>query len=224
MRALLFKRLESSIEAFRSTLDSLLRSNRNFRQALEDGYVPIGNTRDATACRPVLRCRRGSRQYSNRKKIAGSRKDVQAVQAGSIRPMTSRPQAWLVDLDADYAVLREIRERIKDITPEDDDKLQTLRQFLDRPEVASGKVLIFSEAETTVEYLFNQLNPSGRKTRRSPGSPAAPATARSHIIRRFAPKANAVQATAGGRGTRFACYWRQTSCPRARTYRTAPAC
>ena len=31
MHVLLFKRLESSIEAFRSTLDSLIRSNQNFR-------------------------------------------------------------------------------------------------------------------------------------------------------------------------------------------------
>lgn len=44
MGALLFKRLESSIAAFRATLSSLIRSNRNFRQALEQGYVPIGGT------------------------------------------------------------------------------------------------------------------------------------------------------------------------------------
>ena len=44
MRTLLLKRLESSIEAFRSTLNNLIDSNRNFRAALEAGYVPIGNT------------------------------------------------------------------------------------------------------------------------------------------------------------------------------------
>ena len=44
MGVLLFKRLESSIEAFRSTLTSLEQSNRNFREALEAGYVPIGST------------------------------------------------------------------------------------------------------------------------------------------------------------------------------------
>ena len=44
MRALLFKRLESSIEAFRATLETLVQSNRNFRMSLEAGFVPIGNT------------------------------------------------------------------------------------------------------------------------------------------------------------------------------------
>ena len=44
MAVLLLKRLESSIEAFRSTLDSLIQSNRNFREALDSGFVPIGRT------------------------------------------------------------------------------------------------------------------------------------------------------------------------------------
>ncbi len=38
------KRLEFSIEAFRSTLRSLMISNRNFRQSLDAGFVPIGGT------------------------------------------------------------------------------------------------------------------------------------------------------------------------------------
>ena len=190
MRALLFKRLESSIEAFRSTLESLLRSNRNFRQALEDGYVPIGNTAtrllagqsfDADDVLDILRQEEERRQSQGRprSKLIHSTDDFKAA-------------AWLGALDADYAVLSDIRQRIKDITPEDDDKLQTLRQFLDRPEVASGKVLIFSEAETTVEYLFNQLNPSGQDSAiaRLTGSTRDSAQA---IIRRFAPKANAAR-------------------------------
>ena len=44
IRALVLKRLESSIEAFRSTVNVLIGSNRNFREALEAGYVPIGDT------------------------------------------------------------------------------------------------------------------------------------------------------------------------------------
>ena len=44
MAVLLLKRLESSIEAFRSTLNSLIQSNHNFREALDFGFVPIGRT------------------------------------------------------------------------------------------------------------------------------------------------------------------------------------
>ena len=48
---------------------------------------------------------------------------------------------WLEDLDADYALLSGIHDRVKDIGPEDDDKLHVLRRFLKRPDVKSGKVL-----------------------------------------------------------------------------------
>ena len=54
MAVLLLKRLESSIEAFRSTLNSLIQSNRNFREAFHSGFVahrPHGNT---AAVGPVL--------------------------------------------------------------------------------------------------------------------------------------------------------------------------
>ena len=187
MRALLFKRLESSIEAFRSTLDSLLRSNRHFRKALEDGYVPIGNTAtrllsgqsfDADEVLEILRQEEERRQSGGRQRstLVHSTADFKVAE-------------WLGDLDADFAVLSDIRSRIQDIGPEDDDKLQTLRQFLERPEVALGKVLIFSEAETTVEYLHNQLNPDGRdpEIARLSGNTRGSAP---EIIRRFSPKSN----------------------------------
>ena len=184
MRSLLFKRLESSIEAFRSTLESLLRSNRNFRQALEDGYVPIGNTAtrllagqsfDADDVLDILRQEEERRQSQGRPRptLVHSTTDFETA-------------AWLDDLDADFAVLSDIRSRIQDIGPDDDDKLQTLRRFLNQAAVASGKVLIFSEAETTIEYLYNQLNPSGQDPAiaRLTGSTRDSAQ---DIIGRFAP-------------------------------------
>ena len=58
MAVLLLKRLESSIEAFRSTLNSLIQSNRNFREALDLGFVPIGPHGNTAAVRTVLRRRR----------------------------------------------------------------------------------------------------------------------------------------------------------------------
>ena len=190
MRALLFKRLESSIEAFRSTLDSLLRSNRHFRQALEDGYVPIGETAtrllsgqsfDADDVLAILQQEEERRQSLGLKqsKLVHSTDDFESAD-------------WLADLDADFAVLSDIRARIADITAADDDKLRALRELLERPEVASGKVLIFSEAETTVEYLYSELNPSGEDPTiaRLTGSTRGSAQ---QIIQRFAPKANAMR-------------------------------
>lgn len=187
MHVLLFKRLESSIEAFRSTLKTLINSNHNFRQALDSGFVPIGDTAtrllsgqsfDASELLEILMQEEERRRRRNldRAKLVHDTTDFFA-------------DRWLEDLDADYDLLSGIHDRVKDIGPEDDDKLHVLRRFLDRPEVKSGKALIFSEAETTVEYLYNQLNPEGKEPEvaRMTGRTRNQAE---NIVKRFAPTWN----------------------------------
>ncbi len=187
MRALLFKRLESSVAAFRSTLNSLIRSNRNFRDALENGYVPVGSaaTRllagesfDAEDALEAL-----SQEETRIRKSGGGKSRLFHSTNDFLIPN------WLEDIDTDYETLNEILNRVRDIGPKDDDKLRVLREFLDRPEVKSGKVLIFSEAETTIEYLHQQLNPGGENPRiaRLTGSTRDGATG---IVRRFSPGSN----------------------------------
>ena len=187
MRALLFKRLESSVAAFRSTLNSLIRSNRNFRDALESGYVPVGST--------ATRLLAGESFDAEDALEALSQEEERIRESGSGNSklfhltddfLVSR---WLDGIDADYETLKEILNRILDISPADDDKLRVLREFLDRPDMKSGKVLIFSEAETTIEYLHEQLNPGGEnpKIARLTGSTRDSAT---DIVRRFAPGSN----------------------------------
>ena len=188
MRALLLKRLESSIEAFRSTLNVLIGSNRNFKEALEARYVPIGNT--ATRI------------------LAGSEFDAEELLEVLVQEEERRqqPQArsnllhstddfdvtpWFDDLDADHDTLSEIERRIRNIGSDDDDKLHTLRLFLDKPEVKRGKVLIFSESETTIDYLYGELNSNGKNPSMAKlsGSNSDRAV---NIVQRFSPKSNMV--------------------------------
>ena len=187
MHVLLFKRLESSIEAFRSTLKTLINSNHNFRQALDNGFVPIGDTAtrllsgqafDAGELLDILKQEEQRRRQHNLEKA----KLVHATTDFMV-------DRWLADLDADYVLLSGIFERVKEIGPEDDDKLHVLRSFLNRSEVNSDKALIFSEAETTVEYLYNQLNPDGENPEiaRMTGSTSNQAE---NIVKRFAPTWN----------------------------------
>ena len=187
MRSLLFKRLESSIAAFRSTLETLIRSNRNFREALSEGYVPIGSTAtrllsgesfDAADALDVLNQEEGRRRTrrGDRPNLAHPAEDFEVGE-------------WLSDIDADYAALDEIRRRVAGIGPEDDDKLRALREFLGRKDVKSGKLLVFSEAETTIEYLYRQVNPDGADPTiaRLTGSNSDSAE---NVVKRFAPGQN----------------------------------
>ena len=187
MGVLLLKRLESSIEAFRSTLRSLINSNRNFREALASGFVPIGSTAtrllaaqsfDVDDLLEVLG------QEEQRRRQAGSERDT--LVHGTTDFDTGR---WMQDLDADHDVLKDILGRVEDIGPEDDDKLRALRGFLARPEVQAGKVLVLSEAETTVEYLYRELSPNGQQAHiaRLTGSTSHDAE---RIVKRFSPTWN----------------------------------
>ena len=190
MGVLLLKRLESSIEAFRSTLHSLMTSNRNFREALGAGFVPIGSTAtrllagqsfDVDDLLEVLR------QEEQRRQQAGSQRDKLVHSATDFDT-----DNWKRNLDEDFDVLMDILGRVEDIGPEDDDKLRALRDFLSRPEVQAGKVLIFSEAETTVEYLYRELNASGQQVdiARLTGSTSHDAE---RIVKRFSPTWNLLE-------------------------------
>ena len=187
MGVLLLKRLESSIAAFRSTLESLLRSNRNFREALDAGYVPIGGTAtsllsgqsfDADDLLEVLR-----QEEQRRRQLGG--KNAKLVHAAADFEIAR----WTGDLDADADLLNAVLDRVRDIGPENDDKLQTLRAFLDRSDVRDGKLLLFSEAETTIEYLYQQINPGGEDSSIARLTGATSSNAES-IVKRFSPTSN----------------------------------
>ena len=75
------------------------------------------------------------------------------VHPSQIQALEEGPHRWRLRR------VQQRSDRISDISPADDDKLETLKAFLQRPEVAGEKLLIFSEAETTVDYLHRELNP-----------------------------------------------------------------
>ncbi|MXX48229.1 MAG: hypothetical protein F4Z38_07975 [Chloroflexi bacterium] len=182
MKVLLLKRLESSVAAFRSTLESLMRSNRHFRQALEAGFVPVGSL--------ATRLINGHEFDADEAFEILDQEDEQRASRDAAHPVEDfRVGDWIQDLDTDYDLLKSIRDRAQSVTPEDDDKLSALRRFLDRAEVSTSKVLIFSEAETTIDYLYEQLNPGGRnpEIERLTGSNRERAES---IVGRFSPRSN----------------------------------
>ncbi len=187
MRYLLFKRLESSVAAFRATLDVLIRSNRHFRDALSEGFVPIGQTATAFLSGEHFDVddllARLTHEEERRQGTAAKRRTL-------VHPVADfDTDRWLADLDEDHAILDGLRGAVARITASDDDKLRALRAFLAQPEVAAGKTLIFSEAEATVQYLHEQINPGGAdpSIERLTGSNRGQLQ---NIIKRFAPTAN----------------------------------
>jgi HKD family nuclease len=187
MRYLLFKRLESSVAAFRATLSVLVQSNRNFRAALDAGFVPVGQTATNLLSGANVDIESLQKRLAEEEEQRGA---GQGKRGRFLYPVADFDlDRWRRDLDADHQILAGLYQAVGAIAPQDDDKLQRLRQFLAQPEVAAGKVLIFSEAEATVQYLHEQLNPGGA----DPAIGMLTGATRDSIaslVKRFAPRAN----------------------------------
>ncbi len=115
IRYLLFKRLESSIEAFRSTLGSIAHSNRSFKAALEAGYVPVGSV--------ATNLLAGQNFDPEEALIILQREETKRNEQHVFPAHDFDVERWIKDLDSNHAVLDDLIDRIADIGPNDDDKL-----------------------------------------------------------------------------------------------------
>ncbi|MDI6783012.1 MAG: C-terminal helicase domain-containing protein, partial [bacterium] len=92
-----------------------------------------------------------------------------------------------IDLEKDIKLYKQIYGLVKDITPEQDEKLQTLIKRLKKDGPLQKKVLIFTQYAETAKYLYENLNPN-----KIPDIEVIDSTRknRSDIVNRFSPKSN----------------------------------
>lgn len=75
------------------------------------------------------------------------------------------------------------------ITPDQDAKLQTLKQWLAKPDILGKKQIIFTQYANTAQYLYNQItDDSDREDIEVIHSNSGKDKGR--LVQRFAPKAN----------------------------------
>jgi superfamily II DNA or RNA helicase len=175
MRTMLFKRLESSVEAFRLTLTRMVRTQRDFLRLLDQGIVPAG-------------------EHAERLLGRGSDLDEDDVLA-SLRLATERYDTADFDIErlqrhieSDIRLMEEMLRLVEPITAQRDAKLQSLVAGLSSPDMARRKRLIFTQYSDTAAYLYRNLGgpDSGGTTEVIYGNDVN----KSRIVARFAPKAN----------------------------------
>ncbi|WP_341883869.1 helicase-related protein [Synechococcus sp. UW140] len=151
MRVNLLKRLESSVDSFRITLNKFIQANEitigqitAFEKNGGDGFAEATQFND-------IDLDVDSDDWQNDQMSVG----------GKIRVKLSdmNTSGWKQDLEADTFIVKAIFKEIAKVTPEHDTKLQDLKTFikqkLDNP-INSGnkKFLIFSAFADTVNYLY----------------------------------------------------------------------
>lgn len=172
MRILMHKRFESSVAAFRHTVENMIRVHELFEQSLHAGrVVSVAKLLD---------------------KIVDEGGDIDPSRMDELDEDKSFPlddfesEQLLADIRHDCAILREILAMVQPIGPEQDAKLQQLIAALGHPPLRDTKVLIFTQYADTARYLFENLKG------RIPSLAVVDGSTKNkhHLLRRFAPVSN----------------------------------
>src|SRR5260370_31417585 len=92
------------------------------------------------------------------------------------------------DIEHDIRLLEKILTLVEPITPEQDAKLQTFLKRLTEAPLKDGKCLIFTKYADTARYLFENLNPGGKRDDIEVIYSGDKSKAR--VVGRFAPRSN----------------------------------
>ena len=175
IRVLMFKRFESSVFAFQETVRRLLLVQQRFLQALEQGIVPAGEEAQAILYEPNL--------DEEQDLVDALRKVSQKYPAKDFHLERLHQH-----IDHDIRLLKKMLHLVEPITPKQDAKLQTLKKRLAEAPLKEGKRLIFTQYADTARYLFENLNPGGKRDDIEVIYSGDKSKAR--VVGRFAPKAN----------------------------------
>lgn len=179
MRISLFKRFESSVEAFRITVQRLITSHRAFLTAMDDGIIPAGE-----AAADILN---KADVYEERELV-----DILSAVSGKYKIEDFYAGRLREDIKHDLDILEKIFSIVAPITPDQDDKIITLQNWLNSPNknglsLAEKKCLIFTQYADTAKYLYENIS-----TTNSASIEVIYGTDKdkSLVAGRFAPKSN----------------------------------
>lgn len=155
MRINLLKRLESSVESFRLTLDKIIAKLESTLLAIEN----FETNRFSTEIEDV-----DISNYNTDEDVEDLLDDEFSIgDKVKIKLEDMNTLGWKTDLSKDLDILKELSYEMKKITPEHDTKLKRLKELIAdkvtnpiNPE--NRKVVIFSAFADTVDYLYKNLS------------------------------------------------------------------
>jgi HKD family nuclease len=180
MRVMLFKRFESSVYAFRETIGRLLRIHRAVLMSLENGIVPAGEK-----AQDII--------YEVDEMEEIDLIDALTEATGTYNINDFKTDDLKRDIKHDIDLLESIFNIVEPITPDNDDKLQTLFQRLTEQPLSNGKILIFTQYADTANYIYENLNPD--EIHADIEVVFGNDKSKNRIVGKFSPKANPEWAT-----------------------------
>lgn len=176
IRVMVFKRFESSVCAFRKTLERLEKIHGFFLEALDRGFVPAGQDAQKLLYESDV--------FDN-----DGLMDALQEHSGRYRIADFDEPKLRQHLAADQKLIQKMISLVDPIIPERDAKLQVLLAGLKKgiPKTRS-KVLIFSQYADTAQYLYENVNPGGK--RKDVESIYGTEKSKARMAARFSPSSN----------------------------------
>ena len=157
MTVMLLKRLESSVESFRSTVRSVLDFNREEMEKLDQ--FENGKDPNAAATKKIFNYELFDRdeddgfnlvQVDKGKEVKIDYADIDRI-------------SWRTAMEHDIKILAQLLHEMEKITPDEDLKLQTLKGIIEEKiknpiNPNNKKILIFSAYKDTANYLYDNVN------------------------------------------------------------------
>lgn len=150
----LWKRLESSIPAFRSTLKVLMESNREFMNMILNGKVSRDEGVQDSEEELVIDLPHDEELDTDEN---DQEEEYITIKDQAYLASDFRCPEWLDALEKDGEVLQRVHKALEEVGPDDDAKLHEMKSFIESPGVSGEKVLIFTESKVTANYLHREL-------------------------------------------------------------------
>ncbi len=149
IRISLFKRFESSVFAFRETVQRLINGHRSFLLALDNGIVPAGKMASKLLLADVGL---DDDELLDQLEDMSERYKLEDFESEKLK----------ADIHHDLKILEKMMSLVEPITAEEDDKLQVLKCWLTQggpgvAPLANKKCLIFTQYKDTATYLFDNI-------------------------------------------------------------------
>ncbi|MEO2061876.1 MAG: helicase-related protein [Christiangramia sp.] len=151
MRINLLKRLESSVDSFRITLEGIISQIESAIKAIEKG-----NDGDYEGIQSRINDENfdWESDWGDEEQVIGKKIKVHLADMDTVE--------WKEDLEEDLSILHNLWNQIVDITGKDDEKLQRLISILEKKvekpfNADNKKVIIFTAFADTANYLYEHI-------------------------------------------------------------------
>lgn len=159
VRALLLKRMESSLDAFKHSITHYIRTHEIFLALLDKKIIPIGDV-SYKAMYDIAQTDPDS--INDPETIEEFRKKIKEAGETKYKFEAFKIEELKDNIQNDIETFQQINGLITTLTWKNDDKLEKLQKLLNE-DYAGKKVLIFTEFTTTAKYLNEYLKWKGNK-------------------------------------------------------------